>query len=375
MPQSDYDTLVAEYAAELNELFAPESTREVGRPPAAASLDELADRAERLAPRAADLSRRTADFLSDSDPVVRLGAEQNLLAQAAAALRVADGLLVAGGESAESGVRSVGAEAAPAFDDLLALIQAPLVDAAAMATVDTAERRTRSAQATAGDLLTACDVTIGSILSDVGAFGSDTVAGLVGLDMALLKQAAKLIGGEVSELIATLGEQASRLVAKALAFILQAYDSILATLGEDLTGELRQKAAEWIERLQSGGVLTTLLGSAFETGVTRARLAGLVESSPAAPQVLGRAQEAVEALPAGYEARTKLAGKILAGLGILKRIPAARIPQIELASAAAYFVLLGYVAYTGGDYVDAPRLEKLGRVPGVYHVVEAALAA
>jgi hypothetical protein len=149
----------------------------------------------------------------------------------------------------------------------------------------------------------------------------------------------------------------------------------LALLGEDLTSELRQKAAEWIERLQAGGVITTLLGSAFETGVTRARIAGLVESTTAAPQVLGQAREAVEALPAGYEARTKLAGQILAGLGILKRIPAARIPQIELASAMAYLVLLGYVAYTGGDYVDAPRLEKIGRVPGVFHVVQAELAA
>ena len=48
--------------------------------------------------------------------------------------------------------------------------------------------------------------------------------------------------------------------------------------------------------------------------------------------------------------------------------------MVELATATAYLVLLGYVIYTGGDYVDAPKLEKLGRVPGVLHVVEAGLA-
>ena len=105
MPQSDYSTLVADYAAELSELFAPESARAAGRPPQAPGPAELADRAERLAPLAADLTRRTAEFLSDDDPSVCLGAEQNLLAQAAAALRVADGLLAATGEQADEGVR------------------------------------------------------------------------------------------------------------------------------------------------------------------------------------------------------------------------------------------------------------------------------
>ncbi len=36
--------------------------------------------------------------------------------------------------------------------------------------------------------------------------------------------------------------------------------------------------------------------------------------------------------------------------------------------------LLGFVVYTGSDYVDAPRLERIGRVPGVLHVVETGLA-
>jgi len=46
----------------------------------------------------------------------------------------------------------------------------------------------------------------------------------------------------------------------------------------------------------------------------------------------------------------------------------------KLGEQAAYLVLPGYVIYTGGDYVDAPKLEKLGRVRGVLHVVETGLA-
>lgn len=376
MPQSDYSTLVADYAAELSELFAPESARAAGRPPQALGPDELADRAERLAPLAADLTRRTAEFLSDDNPSVRIGAEQNLLAQAAAALRVADGLLATTGEETDKSVRAAApaAELAPAFDDILAIIQAPLANTGAVVTVEPAAARARLPKATADELLAACDAAIEQIIGDVGAFGRDSLAGLVGLDTALLKKAAQLIGGEAAEAIAKLGEQASRLVAKAVAFIVQAYDSILAALGQDVTSELRQKATEWIERLQEGDAIAGVLGGVFETGDTRQRIADLIVASTAAPTVLGQAEEVVEALPAGYQARTKLAGQILAGLGVLKRIPAARVPTVELATAAAYLVLLGYVIYTGGDYVDAPKLEKLGRVPGVLHVVEVGLA-
>ncbi len=134
MPQSDYSTLVADYAAELRELFAPEPARAAGRPPSAPSPDDLADRAERLAPRASDLTRRTAEFLSNDDPTVCLGAEQNLLAQAAAALRVADGLLAAAGDDTDADVRSAGGAAVPAFDDVLAIIEASLADVGAAAT-------------------------------------------------------------------------------------------------------------------------------------------------------------------------------------------------------------------------------------------------
>lgn len=376
MPPNDYPTLVGEYTSELNELFAPESARALGEPPQAPSPDELADRAERLAPLAADLSRRTAEFLSDDDPSVRIGAEQNLLAQAAAALWVADGLFAAAGDEAEEGARSADAAPAIAFDDILAVIQAPLSDTGLAALVEAEPAGTRGAtEATPDQLLAACDAAVEQILGGVGGFGRDALAGLVGLDTALLKQAAKLIGGEAAETIAKLGEQASRLVAKAVAFIVQAYDSVLAALGQDVTSELRQQAAEWIERLQAGGAIADVLGRVFETTATRERIAGLIEASAAPPPVLGGAEEAVAALPAGYQARTKLAGQVLAGLAILKRIPAARVPMVELATAASYLVLLGYVVYTGGDYVDAPKLEKLGRVPGILHVVEAGLAA
>jgi hypothetical protein len=55
-------------------------------------------------------------------------------------------------------------------------------------------------------------------------------------------------------------------------------------------------------------------------------------------------------------------------------ISAAALPASKLVMAAAYLVLGIYIVLAGGDYVDAPHLQFLNRVPGVRQVVEVRLA-
>ena len=129
-----------------------------------------------------------------------------------------------------------------------------------------------------------------------------------------------------------------------------------------------------MQTLQEGEAIDTLLGTVYELPQSRQRVQELVEESQASPTVLGTTQTAVAALPDSFAARTKLGSQLLAGLGLLKRIPATRLPAVELATAATYIALLGFVVLVGGDYLDAPRLEKLGRIPGVVQVVETGLA-
>ena len=47
--------------------------------------------------------------------------------------------------------------------------------------------------------------------------------------------------------------------------------------------------------------------------------------------------------------------------------------MVELASAVLYVTLLGYCFYVGADYIDAPRMTRLGRIPGVVQVLETEL--
>ncbi|MBE2235256.1 MAG: hypothetical protein IAE85_17300 [Anaerolinea sp.] len=375
MTTNNYQATVTAYADELRSLFAPQPAESRSAKPAALPADTLAGRADSLAERSANLLDQTTAFLADDDPNVRLGAEQSLLAQAAASLRVAEGLLAAEAGEEEAETRSTAFKPEPAgFDDLLALLETPLELAGGDVAAEPALTRGRAPKASRDELIAAANDAIDQVLSGVGDFGQDTVAGLLGLDTALLKQAARLISGELAELVTKLGEQASRLASKAVTFLLQAYDSLLAALGQDAASALRQQAAAWIEQLQEGGGMSQFIGAALQTDLVRDQVAELVGASQKPDETLGATQASVEALPGSFTGRTRLAGQILAGIALLKRIPAARLPMIELATAAVYIGLLGFVVYTGSDYVDAPRLERIGRVPGVLHVVETGLA-
>jgi hypothetical protein len=374
MTTNDYQTAVAAYADELRSLFAPEPAESRSAELHAASADTLAERADRLADRSAELLDQTTLFLSDDDPNVRLGAEQSLLAQAVASLRVAEGLMAAEAVEDDVETRSAAAPSEPAgFDDLLALLETPLDSLGGDAAAEPALTR-GTLEASRDELIAAASDAIDQVLDGVGSFGKDAIAGLLGLDTALLKQAAQLISGELAELMAKLGEQASLLVSKAVKFLLQAYDSLLAALGQDAASALRQQVAGWLEQIQQGDSMAQLIGAALQADAVRAQVADLVAASQASAEVLGQTEASVEALPGSFTARTKLAGQILAGIAVLKRIPATRLPMVEVATAAVYVGLLGFVVYTGSDYVDAPRLERIGRVPGVLHVVETGLA-
>ena len=215
----------------------------------------------------------------------RLGAEQSLLAQAAASLRAADGLLELADEGDGEATRSVGAPRQPqTFDDLLGLIDGSLAEIGAQ--VEPQAEMTRSgASTTPAELIETSNETMEQVVASVGTFARGTVASLIGLDPALLKQAAGMLGSELAQAVTKLGENVSRLVSKAVAFIVQAYDSLLAAMGQDAASALRQQAAQWVEDLQQGEALNELADALYQTDDTRVRVEGRskIIADPIAP--------------------------------------------------------------------------------------------
>jgi len=132
---------------------------------------------------------------------------------------------------------------------------------------------------------------------------------------------------------------------------------------------------EWFEQVKEGEQFAKLLEMLYETRRTVQELGQLVAQSPADLVKFTAATQRVDGLEASFARQIDLSEKLLQGLKYLSFVPAAALPQGRLLMAAAYVVLGAYVVLAGGDYVDARRLERLGRVPGVRRVVEGQLVA
>ena len=82
----------------------------------------------------------------------------------------------------------------------------------------------------------------------------------------------------------------------------------------------------------------------------------------------------VDRLDSAFHQQIKLAEKLLKGLRFVGGIATAALPASKLLLAGVYMVLGVYIVAAGGDFVDAPHLQLLNRVPGVRQVVEIRLA-
>ncbi|MEA3337695.1 MAG: hypothetical protein U9R25_17510 [Chloroflexota bacterium] len=375
MTTNDYAASAAQFSREVRLLF--DVDEEVLRGPATATAapDGMPDPLDQLVEHSTALVEETAGYLDAEDPAVQLGAEQHLVAHAAIALQVAERLLdaVEDEEGAPSTAPSRIAPDPVDIEELLSIIESPL-DSSAPEPMRTSDG-VPPLPAKSDELMATVDQTVDHVMEGVAENSRDSLAGLIGLDVALLKEAADLVSVELGALIEKLGEQTSRLIARAVAFIVQAYDSLLAALGQDVTSDLRRQAADWTERLQEGETVEQLLGYIFDTETTLEEIETMLTLRRFPSTSLGQAQSNVQALQLSFSDRTKLVGQLLAGLGLLKRIPAARNPVVEVASAVVYIALIGLIIYVGADYVDAPRLERIGRVSGILHTVRDSLIA
>jgi hypothetical protein len=153
-------------------------------------------------------------------------------------------------------------------------------------------------------------------------------------------------------------------------FAVQAYNSLLALLGNEQAKIAAVQVLEWVDDLRKGELFAGLLEKLYETKPTGEALTKLVTDSQADLARFTAAITSVDALNERYRQQTQLADKLLAGLGLLGLVPGMALPQGKLLMAAATIVLAAYVILAGADYVDAQRLKLLNRVPGVREVVQ-----
>lgn len=373
-----YQTTAQAYVDGVRALFAPAPRPKGERGTLEAAIaPDVATQADDLVAVSGELTRIAEGRLADQDPQVRQQAANQLLAKALLDLEISYRMLEAA-EQAEAGgiVRDVALggersirQAGPREEYLHILLGQPVAVAkgiergpAAPPDVPTARLQLTQSAADALDLIS----------RRASRTGQSALAGLLQLGLAQVAQAAGVVGMDIAQALGQ-AEKVTRLYNLFRDYAVQAYESLVALLGPEMAQTAAQKVVDWLKEVKEGEQFGKLLERLYQTEQTSQQVKQLVADSEAELAAFVATLEEVGGLDEDYKQKVDLSEKLIKGLKFLALVPAAALPQGRLLMAAAYLVLGGYVVLAGADYVDAQRLDRLNRVPGVRQVIVAHL--
>jgi hypothetical protein len=412
MPDITYQDTITTYTAQLRGLFAAPpgapTDEVVVRGGAEVAPNVLAERAEQLTGISRQLGDMSATYLAAEDMALREAAEMKLLAQATAEAEVALALLQTASDEAQGRTREATRAAGNQreLEALAKVLETPLeegmkpfvgfqtlrgageigtinLDDARQALKDQVRRSLRS---------------ISRQASKTSSLGLDT---LFSLDPTLLKQGVSMASQEVGELIEKVvkgfNELVKRLATSALRLLLQAYDWVLALLGQDAEATARKKVQEWIEELRQShtqpgdeeDLASKLVDMLYATQQIQAELGQQIDEKGNSAQVLVVTADTIKTLGARYEAKAsqmegffkaaKGANSVLLALSAKFPSAAVGIPIV----AAVVLGLIGYTLFSGYELADSGavnffdrfQIKIPDRVEGVSRTVKKALEA
>jgi len=367
------------YADGVRVLFAPSDQRageRGGRGPV--SYEDLTARAEQLAPVSQQFTREAEARLADEDPMARIQAETSLLAKAITDLEVSKYLLQAAMDeeaeyefAAKAAERQRSRSALGPEDEVLALLLGG--PEAYERAIERSAKVLTSVPVARTELSNSVNDTIGLIASRAGKVGQSALGGLVGIGAAELVSAAGIVGMDIAEALGQ-AEKVTKLYELFRGYVTSAIESLIALVGRPVFEAAIDKAMEWINELKEGELFGELLQKLYGYNQTIEELRQGITASQAGLERFAAAIEEVDKLDSAFHQQIKLAEKLLKGLRFVGGISVAALPASKLILAGVYMILGVYIVAAGADYVDAPHLRFIDRVPGVRQVVEARLA-
>jgi hypothetical protein len=373
-PSSTPQEVARAYAADVRALFAPAPRAIEGRTERSVRSTALADQAEALASRSADLTRALSAGLVAPDPAERARAATQLLAKAVTDLQIGAFLLeLEAAPKTAAASRAVGGD-----DDELAEFASGDLDeslACLLGVLPSASRSVREVALPADlpaareQLAALVTATLALIETRAAKTGQTAMSGLLALGLGHVAQAAGIVGLDIAQALGV-GEQVTRIYTLVRTFVLSAYETVVAICGPLIAQTAAQQALAWLNDVMAGQQFAKLLEQLYETKVTGEQLGKLAAESQAALGQFAVALQGVDGLRTGFGEQFVLVDKLLQGFRLFGGAASSAIPQATVLMAAAYLVITGYAILAGADYVDAARLKLLNRVPGVRQVVE-----
>jgi histone H3/H4 len=374
MSPINYETSLTDYRRALAGLYGTSvgALRERGEGDIVAAPD-LEERASVVVQRSFDLGQAAGANLASVDSGQRELAQLQLLAAAALDLHVASDLARRAEEGPGLEIAERSTAIPQAIMELNAILDAdPLKGITGLVGGLVERGGPAESQSAREALMQAIEFTLEDIQEGAAKLGQATFSNLMQLPVPPLKDAASVV---LAELFEKVGQDVSRLLSKAVALIAQAIDKLVQALGKDTEEAARKKVTEWIEDLQAGTLFVALVKRLYETERIRTELVevleGLPEDLPA--ERYNQATVRVNELAAIYAKQNKTIDWLRHGLAWARPWIMSLAPWGPLGLTAGYVLTIGYVVYSGGDYLDWYRTGEeawLDRVAGLRTTVD-----
>ena len=155
--------------------------------------------------------------------------------------------------------------------------------------------------------------------------GQEALKGLAAIGVGNLGHAAGVVGMNIAQYLGQ-AEKVSRLYNLFRGFAIQAYEAVLALVGNQLAQTMAGKVVEWFDQVQKGRKFE-LLEWLYQTGPTGRDLGTFIKDSKATPDRFLKAFQEVAALEGRVRWNLNLASKFVAGLGYIGGVPVAACPR------------------------------------------------
>lgn len=338
-------SLTPEYRAGL-EAMLPRATMR------GADSGDVSSGARALLPRSQEAGRALAAALSKAQtPEERSLVEVQLLAAAAADLAVAERL--AGSDDAGKTLRG------DAPDE--AVIWQGLTEPASLLRPTIHPTRYRGADK---DLQATIYQTLTSIQEDAIETTADAITAALTMNIAVLREAAKLAGLDVKQALADLGAD------EVVTFVIEAWQKLADLIGEDNFEKIENTLSESVEKLREKTAVATYVRKFLDADGIYQECRTLVQHFDGPNQDLARLTPEILALEGSFAGRNKLAATLIHLLSLAKLAKVLRTPPWgPLIVASGYLLIIGYELYSAHDHIDSDRYPFFDRVAGVQTVI------
>jgi len=342
--------LTTEYLAGLEAALPRAAMRDV-------RAEDVQTRARAFLPQSRATGQTLAVALSEARTAEdRSLVEVQLLAAAAADLAVADALT--------GGPESI---ALRGETPDRALIWQGLTDPAALLRPTIRPAHYRGADR---DLLAAVYQTLNSIQESAIETTADAITAALTMNIAILRDAAKLAGMDVKQILEDLGAD------EIVHFVIEAWQKLGALIGEENVEKMQNAISEAIEKLREKTAVAGYVKRFLDADAIYQECRTLVQDYNGPDKDLARLTPGILALEGSFAGRNKLAATLIRLLSLAKLAKALRTPPWgPLIVASGYLLIIGYELYSAHDHVDSDRFPFFDRVAGVHTLIATELSS